>query len=34
MKPLTIEELRALQVGDWVWVVELDKSYSHYVQLD
>lgn len=33
MKPLTIEELRALQVGDWVWVVELDKSYSHYVQL-
>lgn len=33
MEPLTIEELKALEVGDWVWVIELDKSYSHYVQL-
>lgn len=23
MKPLTIEELKALEVGDWVWLIDL-----------
>jgi hypothetical protein len=26
MKPLTIDELRNLEVGDWVWIVVLDKE--------
>lgn len=32
MKPLTIEELRNLEVGDWVWVVNLYRNESHYAQ--
>lgn len=34
MKPLTIEELKALKVGDWVWVVnkERDDGFSRYAQ--
>lgn len=28
-KPLTIEELKAMQVGDWVWVVK-DKQDGRY----
>lgn len=27
MKPLTIEELKALEVGDWVWVKVLKPDY-------
>ena len=31
MKPLTIEEIKALQPGDWVWVIDvvsnLDNTY-------
>ena len=35
MKPLTIEELKALEVGDWVWVKDLTRSgYAAYVQKD
>lgn len=31
MKPLTIEELKALEVGDWVWIVENENAYpNHY----
>lgn len=26
MKPLTIEELRALEVGDWVWIFWLNNN--------
>lgn len=29
-KPLTIEELKALQVGDWVWVINLCKNRGTY----
>lgn len=35
MKPLTIEELKALKVGDWFWVVDLYSGVnSGYVQID
>lgn len=38
MKPLTIEELKALKVGDWVWIVISDRSCtlspSCYYQVD
>lgn len=35
MKPLTIEQLKALEVGDWVWVIDLTRSgYATYVQKD
>lgn len=27
MKALTIEQLKALEVGDWVWVVEKEDAY-------
>lgn len=36
-KPLTIEELKALQVGDWVWIVRIepiDKRQSYYAIAD
>lgn len=33
MKPLTIKELKALEVGDWVWVVDVETGYGQYVQL-
>ena len=29
MKPLTIEELRNLEVGDWVWGVVLKSDWVH-----
>lgn len=29
-KPLTIEELKALPVGDWVWVVNLQEKSGVY----
>ena len=35
MKPLTIEQLKALEAGDWVWVVDLYSGVnSGYVQID
>lgn len=33
MKPLTIEELKALEVGDWVWVVDLAYNSGKYIQI-
>lgn len=27
MKPLTIKQLKALEVGDWVWVVDNDNKF-------
>lgn len=33
-KPLTIDELKALEVGDWVWVENLEhKEYSLYAKV-
>ena len=33
MKPLTIEELKSLEVGDWVWVVYVEHPQaSEYIQ--
>lgn len=29
MKPLTIEQLKSLEVGDWVWVVEKENAYPN-----
>lgn len=28
MKPLTIEQLKALEVGDWVWVIQVGNDKS------
>ena len=33
MKPLTIEELKAMPVGDWVWVTTADGKYGSYGQV-
>lgn len=33
MKPLTIEELKALPVGEWVWVVDYENHRSKYRQI-
>lgn len=34
MKPLTIEELKALEVGDWVWIENKSlPSYSGYYKI-
>ena len=30
MKPLTIEELKALEVGDWVWIVDENFKRGRY----
>ncbi len=30
MKPLTIEQLKSLEVGDWVWVTTADGKYGAY----
>lgn len=30
MKPLTIEELKALEMGDWVWVVDIIYNKGMY----
>lgn len=32
-KPLTIEELKALQVGDWVWVIDENFKNGRYREL-
>lgn len=29
-KPLTIEELKALKLYDWVWVIDLDNKKDTY----
>ena len=34
MKPLTIEELRNLPVGDWVWIVDEEDGVSFYARHD
>lgn len=38
MKSLTIEELEALEVGDWVWVIDIsdcgNRSRGQYRQVD
>lgn len=35
MRPLTIDELRALKAGDWVWIVDFeDERNDFYFQLD
>lgn len=34
MKPLTIEELKALEVGDWVWLISVQDSDASYGQID
>lgn len=33
MKPLTIEELKSLKVGDWVWVETPDHNNGQYLQV-
>lgn len=33
MKPLTIEELKALEVGDWVWIVDCNSHRGDYKQI-
>lgn len=32
MKPLTIEELKKLEVGDWVWIVGLVYKTGFYIK--
>lgn len=34
MRPLTIEELKALPVGEWIWVVSKEFSKGIYVQIE
>lgn len=34
MKTLTIEELKALEVGDWIWVVGKEPDRACYLQKD
>ncbi len=29
MKPLSIEELKAMELGDWVWIVEKENAYPN-----
>lgn len=33
MPSLTIEELKALQVGDWVWVIGIEHKFNEYAQI-
>lgn len=32
-KPLTIEELKALSSGDWVWIERKDTNYRGYAMI-
>lgn len=32
MKPLTIEQLEALEVGDWVWITDADGDLGGYAR--
>lgn len=34
MKPLTIEQLKKLEVGDWVWIVSLEKNVGVYSKIE
>lgn len=34
MKPLTIEQLKTLQVDDWVWIVRLTVNIGRYKQIE
>lgn len=34
MKPLTIEELKSLEAGDWVWIILLDKMFRLKVETE
>lgn len=35
MKPLTIEQLKALEVGDWVWIIDKEcPRYTGYYKID
>lgn len=34
MKPLSVEELKALEVGDWVWVVDFAEQIQFYARHD
>lgn len=33
MKPLTIEQLKALEVGDWVYLKRMDGGVSSYIHI-
>lgn len=33
MKPLTIEELKALKEDDWVWVIDKDFDLNYYANI-
>lgn len=33
MRPLTIDELRALKAGDWVWLIDIEKQSGYYRQV-
>lgn len=32
-KPLTINELKALEVGDWVWLTDNHSQCGHYAEI-
>ena len=34
MKPLTIEQLKALEIGDWVWISAKQPNRAVYIQKD
>ncbi|MDE6399132.1 MAG: hypothetical protein K2L51_07410, partial [Clostridiales bacterium] len=34
MKPLTIEQLKSLEVGDWVWIVDELSNIKGYAQVE
>lgn len=34
MKPLSVEELKALEVGDWVWIVDFAERIQFYARHD
>lgn len=33
MKPLTIEELKSLEVGDWVWIIRKEENQKGYAEI-
>lgn len=33
MKPLSIEEIKQLKCGDWVWVVGIERKFNEYGQI-
>ena len=34
MKPLTIEQLKSLEMGDWVWIVEYNGTFCYYAKIE